>query len=44
MMGALVSYPELGCTGGHTRFLVNGGIPDVLCGETTWLYSLLKMY
>ena len=45
MMGALVSYPELGCTGVHTRFLVNGGYSLMCCvEETTGLYSSPKMY
>ena len=33
MMGALVSYPELGCTGGPYEIPCKWGVfPDVLCG------------
>ncbi len=32
-MGALVSYPELGCTGGPYEIPCKWGVfPDVLCG------------
>lgn len=45
MMGALVSYPELGCTGGPYEIPCKWGYSLMCCvEETTGLYSSPKMY